>query len=451
MGSGNAVADDAKRPVELRRGAEYTASVPSSLPTGRLTRLVKMAEAGAAVGAGAVVGARSERATRHAAVVLSELRGLAAKAGQLAGYVDGFVPASQRAVVQSAMAPLQTATESSPPDRVRALVHAELGRRVEDAFRDWEDVPFASASIGQVHRARLPDGRLVAVKVQHPGVAAALERDLENARAIEALLARLAPEGIDLDELFQRVARRFREELDYEHEGHNIAEFHALHSVDPTMQLPRWIPGHSSRRVLTTLYCGGETFVEACRHPLGFRAHYAETLWRFVTRSILHGGAFNADPHPGNYLFNKDGKVVFLDFGCVERLSERRRHQAGALRLAAVKRDEVAFRKAVSDWFEMPEGRHEEGAQRFMRLCFEPIFESPFRFTPEFAARVVQGVQEFRSVVLSRAPSRVRFPVETVLLNRLQFGFYSVLAKLDVEVDYAVLDGEVILEGQPAA
>jgi predicted unusual protein kinase regulating ubiquinone biosynthesis (AarF/ABC1/UbiB family) len=393
----------------------------------------------------------TESAALYAAEVLSELRGLPTKAGQMTGYVDGFVPQAHRATFQSALQKLQTGTRPSPPERVRRLVEAELGRRIDEAFAEWDDAPFASASVGQVHRARLPDGRKVAVKVQHPGIAAAIEGDLDSARVIEALVKRLAPEGIDVDELFQEVAARFREELDYDHEGRNIAVFQRLHEGDPTMQLPRWIPSHSSRRVLTTMYCGGETFDQACRHAVGFREHYAETLWRFVTRSILHGGLFNADPHPGNYLFNKDGKVVFLDFGCVQRLSEERRLHAGALRLAAVKRDEAGFRRAVREWFSARGGRYEEGAQRFMRLCFEPIFASPFRFTPDFAARVVGGIGEFRGLVLSREPSAVRFPPETVLLNRLQFGFYSVLARLNVEVDYAVLDGEVILEGQPAA
>jgi predicted unusual protein kinase regulating ubiquinone biosynthesis (AarF/ABC1/UbiB family) len=425
--------------------------VPSELPTGRLTRLAKMAKAGAAAGAGAALGRSSETTLRYAADALCELRGLPAKAGQMTGYVDGFAPATHRVAFRSAMHKLLTETSASPPARVKRLVEAELGRRLGEAFAEWEEAPFASASIGQVHRARLHDGRAVAVKVQHPGIQAALEGDIGNARMIEAAVQRLAPAGIDVGELLREAAARFREELDYEREGRNIAEFHRLHAGDPSMQLPRFIASHSSRRVLTTLYCGGETFEQACRHAAGFREHYAETLWRFVTRSILHGGMFNADPHPGNYLFNKDGKVVFLDFGCVQRLSHERRQQAIALRLSAVQRDEAAFQRAVRDWFSLRAGRHEAPAQRFMRLCFEPIFASPFRFTPEFAARVVGGIQEFKGVVFTREPSGVRFPVETVLLNRLQFGFYSVLARLDVEIDYAVLDGEVILEGQPAA
>lgn len=425
--------------------------MPSELPTGRLTRLVKTAKAGVAAGAGAVMGRGTESAALYAAEVLSELRGLPAKAGQLSGYVDGLVPPAQRAAFASAMQKLQTATAPSPPDRVKRLVEAELRRPLSEAFRSFDDTPFASASIGQVHRARLPDGRAVAVKVQHPGIAAAVEGDLDSARIIELVIGRLAPATLDVDALFQEVSARFREELDYEHEGRNIAEFQKLHAGDPTMQLPRFIPSHSSKRVLTTLYCNGETFEQACTHATAFREQYAATLWRFVTRSILHGGLFNADPHPGNYLFNKDAKVVFLDFGCVQRLSEERRVQAGALRLAAVERDEAAFERAVRDWFGTRGGRYEAGAQRFMRLCFEPVFGSPFRFTSEFAARVVAGIQEFKGLMLSREPSAVRFPAETVLLNRLQFGFYSVLARLDVEVDYAVLDGEIILEGQPAA
>lgn len=425
--------------------------MPTELPSGRLRRLVKMAKAGAVAGASAVTGRRTEAGALYAAELLSELRGLAAKAGQMSGYVDGFVPPGQRAVFEAAMGKLQNATKTSPPALVRELLESELGKPVSEAFAEWDDIPFASASIGQVHRARLHDNTLVAVKVQHPGIGEAFADDIDNARAFESVIARLVPAGLNMDEIFAEVVERFREELDYRHEAKNLLAFQKVHSFDDTMQLPKLYPSYSSQRVLTCAFCHGESFEQACAHAVQFREHYAEVLWRFVTRSILHGGLFNADPHPGNYLFNKDGKVVFLDFGCVQRLSEERRQQAGALRLAAVERDEVAFRSATRDWFAANGGEYERAAQKFMRLCFQPIFDSPFRFTPEFAARVVKGIQEFKALMFSRDPSVKGFPAETVLLNRLQFGFYSVLAKLDVEVDYAVLDGSVILEGQPVA
>jgi predicted unusual protein kinase regulating ubiquinone biosynthesis (AarF/ABC1/UbiB family) len=430
--------------------AAHGVRVTAPLPTGRVRRWVRVTKACAVAGAGALSGRRTEAAALYAADVLSELRGLAAKAGQMSGYVDGFVPAGQSAVFAKAMAKLQTAAHHSDPAAVRAVVEAELGRGLHDAFAEWSDTPFASASIGQVHRARLHDGTRVAVKVQHPGVATALGNDLDNAAAFESMVARLVPAGVNIDELFQAVVERFREELDYELEAKNLSEFARLHAAEPAVQLPRLVSSHSSRRVLTTLFCHGESFEQACRHAEAFREHYAETLWRFVTRSILRGGIFNADPHPGNYLFNKDGKVVFLDFGCVQRLSKERCRLAEALRLAAVEREEARFAEAVQEWFGASKGDYERAAFRFMRLCFEPIFASPFRFTPEFAARVVKGLQEFKGVMFSRSAGGVNFPSETVLLNRLQFGFYSVLARLDVEVDYAVLDGAVLTEAANA-
>jgi predicted unusual protein kinase regulating ubiquinone biosynthesis (AarF/ABC1/UbiB family) len=425
--------------------------VTASVPRGRLSRLLQTARAGATAGASSVFGGRSDVLLARSADHLANLRGLGAKAGQMAGYIEGLVPESRNAVFRAAMGRLQEGTTASPPRAVRDLVEAELGRSIEQAFSEWEDSPFASASIGQVHRARLHDGKPVAVKVQHPGIEQAIEQDLKNAASAERLFAGLLPGSGMVDRLFDAVLARFREELDYQHEARNLAEFTELHRGDHGIQLPRCIADHSTRRVLTTQYFRGETLERAVRHASGFRQHYAETLWRFVTRSILHGGAFNADPHPGNYLFNKDGKVVFLDFGCVERLGEARREVAGALRLAAVQRDEAAFRVAVTEWFQARGGPHEAAVQRFMRLCFEPIFASPYRVTSAYAASVVQGVRELKSVLLSRTAATVTFPVETVLLNRLQFGLYSVLARLDVEVDYAVLDGGVILEQRPVA
>lgn len=418
----------------------------SEIPKGRVRRLARMARAGAVAGAGAVLGRKSDAAAAYASEILSELRGLAAKAGQMAGYVDGFVPPGQRKAFEAAMGSLQAATRASPPVMVRELVERELAQSLEQAFSQWEETPFASASIGQVHRARLPDQTLVAVKVQHPGIADAFENDLSNAAALESVIARLIPSGFDVDAIFEEITARFREELDYLNEARNLETFRSLHSMDPGVHVPRCYETHSSLRVLTCAFCHGETLDQACGHPEPFRQDYARTLWRFVTRSMLIGGAFNADPHPGNYLFTKDGKVVFLDFGCVQRFGQERKELNQALHRAAIERDEASFSRAVADWYGSHGGVFESGARRFMRLCFEPIFASPFRFTPEFAARVVKGIQEFKALMFSRDRSFAGFPPETVFLNRLQFGFYSVLAKLDVEVDYALEEEHVFEE-----
>ena len=417
------------------------------VPTGRFRRLAKSTRAGAGAGAGALLGVQSRAAVQDAAQTLGELRGLAAKVGQLVGYVDGFSPERQSAVFERAMAPLQCRAPHSPPQLVRGVVEQELGHSIEHLFAEWEPQPFASASIGQVHRARLHNGLAVAVKVQHPGIVGALEADLLNASLLEGAFSKLSPRALNATEVFEFVAERFREELDYLKEADNLREFRAIHALDDSVHLPRVVDEHSRRRVLTCSFCGGESLSAAQQHPEPFREYYAETLWRFAVRSIVHAGVFNADPNPGNYLFAKDSKVVFLDFGCVQRLSGPQRDQLREMHRAACQLDETGFRRAVVEWFGACGGAYENACVRFMRQLFRPIFESPFEVNRQFVRHVVYGIQELKKLMFMRDGSVMRFPPEMLLLNRLQFGLFSVLARLDVSLDYAQIAEDVLAEG----
>ena len=167
------------------------------LPEGRLGRLVKMAGVGARTGASLLLSRDGEGAAQQAAEVLGTLRGLAAKAGQMVSYEDGLVPETHRASYETALRTLRTAAPTSSPAAIRAVVEEDLGAPIGELFARWEEEPFASASIGQVHRATLLDGRDVAVKVQHPGIARAVESDLENASVLQGIVGALAPRELD--------------------------------------------------------------------------------------------------------------------------------------------------------------------------------------------------------------------------------------------------------------
>ena len=180
------------------------------LPTGRLKRLVRLAGVGARTGAGFVLSKSGVDAAEYAADVLGTLRGLAAKVGQTLSYVDGIVPEAQRESYERAMAKLRNAAPRSSSTAIRHVVEEELGGPIERLFASFDAEPFASASIGQVHRARLPDGRAVAVKIQHPGIAMAVESDLKNAGIAESLVATFAPKGVDPKAAYDEVAKRFR-------------------------------------------------------------------------------------------------------------------------------------------------------------------------------------------------------------------------------------------------
>ncbi len=404
-----------------------------------------MARLGAlAVGAASAVVRRRapEEAAAHAAEVLGNLRGLAAKVGQMASYVDGIVPEDKRDAFERSLKVLRAQAPRSSPADIRAVVETELGAPVDRLFASWDDEPIASASIGQVHRARLPGdvmgGIEVAVKVQHPGIRKAVESDLASASILEALGATLGGRRFDTKGNLEVLRTRFREELDYALEATRLEDFSRIHAGDASIKIPRLVRERSSASVLTTELVRGRSLDEVANESSRERHAWAETLWRFVFKGNLVGGMFNADPHPGNYLFQEDGRVAFLDFGCVQVIPDAKRTLVVAVHRAAIDRDEDAFKKNMSRVLDAKPGELEVLALRYARLCFEPLFVSPYRMTREYAASLVETLKSM-AMTARKLPAEHVFsmPPHMLFMNRLQFGFYSVLARLDVDVDYA--------------
>jgi predicted unusual protein kinase regulating ubiquinone biosynthesis (AarF/ABC1/UbiB family) len=410
------------------------------LPQSRFGRLARLAAMGVKTGAGMLVDRSGASAADAAADALGQLRGLAAKVGQMASYVDGLVPEQHAGAFEASLKALRSQGPRSSPEAIRALVEEELGRPTDALFSEWDDIPIASASIGQVHRARLHDGREVAVKVQHPGIARAVESDLANASLLESFASVLGGKRFDTRAMFDVVRARFREELDYVHEAESLMAFARLHDGDPRVRVPELMASHSRARVLTTELVRGATFEEASAASDEERRAWARTLWRFVFKGTLVGGMLNADPHPGNYIFQEDGRVTFLDYGCIQRIDDRRAFAVGVHR-AALARDETAFGRAVARMVASKPGPLEDLAVTYTRQCFTPLFSSPYRITKPFAASLVGEMQRMATVA-RKVPDESFFtmPPDMLFVNRLQFGFYSVLARLDVEVDYASVE-----------
>lgn len=411
------------------------------IPTSRLSRLARLATVGARAGASAVLGGTGRGAAEQAAEVLGTMRGLAAKMGQMASYVDGVIPEKQRDAYERAMSVLRSQAPRSSPEEVRKTIETELSASLTELFKEWNDVPIASASIGQVHEATLHDGRKVAVKVQHHGIQSAVESDLSNASVLEGFAGALGGRRFDSKALLAVIKARFREELDYELEARRLLAFRELHAGDPTIEIPELVASHSSTRVLTTMFVRGKSFEEACASSADERRAWAATLWRFVFKGNLVLGMFNADPHPGNYFFQEGGKVAFIDYGCVQELTPFHRDWACAVHKAALAGDEQAFRDGLSKLIGAKPGRLEALAQAYTRVCFEPLFASPYRMTREYAGSLVSGMKDMASEA-AKVPESEFFtmPPHMLFLNRLQFGFYSVLARLDVECDYAAVE-----------
>jgi predicted unusual protein kinase regulating ubiquinone biosynthesis (AarF/ABC1/UbiB family) len=336
------------------------------------------------------------------------------------------------------MKALRSQAPRSSPEAVRALVETELGAPIDKLFTRWDEAPIASASIGQVHRAQLEDGREVAVKVQHPGIAGAMESDLANAGILEGFAGLAAGPRIDVKQIFAVVRERMREELDYRLEGQRLVAFAKIHAHDDQVRIPDLVADRSSRQVLTTSFAAGRDFDEACAATVEERTAWAATMWRFVFRGTLVGGLLNADPHPGNYVFHDGGAVSFLDYGCVQAVTPERGRLARGVHRAALAGDEAAFRTAVQAMLDAKPGRLEVLASAYTRRCFEPMFVAPYRITRAYSASLVDGMKEMAAKGKSLpADEFFDMPPDMIFVNRLQFGFYSVLARLDVEVDYA--------------
>jgi predicted unusual protein kinase regulating ubiquinone biosynthesis (AarF/ABC1/UbiB family) len=411
------------------------------LPQGRLSRFARLAATGVRTGAGLLLDRDGTSSAKQAAEVLGTLRGLAAKIGQMASYVDGVVPEEHRQAYETALSALRSQAPTSSPVAIRAAVEEDLGAPISALFTEWDDTPIASASIGQVHRARLQDGREVAVKVQHPGIQRAVESDLASASILEALASVGGARKFQTRDVLEVIKARFREELDYALEAERIQHFTRVHAGDPTILIPVLVADRSGPRVLTTELVRGATFEEACTRPEAERRAWAETLWRFVFKGNLVGCQFNADPHPGNYIFHDHARVTFLDYGCVQPIDPARHRWAVALHRAAVRRDEATFRDAVRGMISSKPGRLEDMAIDYTRKCFRPLFESPFRMTRPYAASLVDGMKDMAMVGRKLAEHEFfTMPTDMVFINRLQFGFYSVLARMDVEVDYAAVE-----------
>lgn len=418
----------------------------SSIPKSRLGRIARLASAGARTGASMFLN-RSEQATaksaQKTATALGDMRALGAKVGQMLAFVDGILPEDQQDIFAEHLKPLLEQTPTSPFPAIKAQIEAELQKPLEDLFETFDETPLASASLGQVHRATLKGSKTeVAVKVLHPGIEDALKQDLKNVKLLESMAAMVGARKFDSATMIAELKERFLEEIDYPHEAKNQKEFIEFHKHNKNIIIPHIYDSHSSTRVLTSDFLTGMTYDEACAHPdESLRAKWCDALWRFYYEATIVGNMFNADPHPGNYRFLPNGDVIFFDFGCVQRQPEERSILGCKLHLAAARNDDEAFEQGCVNLMGLKGGTWQDLAIDYMRLCFEPWFNAPYRIESAYVRKVVQYLNDLKFDVMKlKDDSFVPLGEGMLFVNRLQFGFYSVLAGLNAEVDYASIE-----------
>jgi len=369
---------------------------------------------------------------------LGAMKGVLMKVGQMASYVDD----SLSPAVRRTLARLQDSVPPMSPELAAAVVQEELGAPPEGAFARWDPQPIAAASIGQVHRAITLDGRAVAVKVQYPGIAETIAADLRNVALLRRMLRITAP-AQDVDALIAELRERVAEELDYRREAASQRRFAAYYDGHPTIHVPRIIGALSTRRVVTSELAEGARFAELSGWSQAERDLAAETIYRFVFRSLYEVRAFNGDPHPGNYLFHGGGKVTFLDFGLVKHFTPAELQPLMEMnRRLCVEHDPEAFRRSLENaGFLRPNAPlSTETIIEHLAVFYDTIREpGTLTITGDYASSVVRRFFDVRSPVTEY----LSVPRSYVILQRINLGLFAILGELSATANWRAIAEEI--------
>ncbi len=381
------------------------------------------------------------------ATTLGAMKGVLMKLGQMASYVDdGLSPAVRRTLSR-----LQDSVPPMSADLAARVVEEELGRRPELAFARWDPEPIAAASIGQVHRAITHDGRAVAVKVQYPGIAETIAADLGNVALLRRMLRITAPSQ-DVDGLLAELRERVLEELDYRREADNQRLFAAYYDGHPTIVIPQVVAELSTRRVVTSELADGARFAELAGWSQHEKDLAAETIYRFVFRSLYELHAFNGDPHPGNYLFQGGGRVTFLDFGLVRRFTPVELEPLAQMaRYLCVENDPEAFRENLvrAGFLRADAPLSTDEVIEHMALFYDTVRESrPLTMTGDYSSAVVRRFFDVRNPMTAYA----QIPRSYVILQRINLGLFGLLGDLTATANWRTIAEEIwpFVQGRPS-
>jgi predicted unusual protein kinase regulating ubiquinone biosynthesis (AarF/ABC1/UbiB family) len=374
---------------------------------------------------------RYHEATAKAALeTMGNMKGALMKLGQIISFMDESLPEAY----QEQLRKLQTSAPPMDYDTVVRVIRAELGKEPEQLFARFDKKPLASASIGQVHRAALHDGTEVAVKIQYPGVDKAIAADLDNYGMLMGIAGAVTP-TLDAKPIVDELRSRLLEELDYRIEAKNQQHFIDLFKGHPTIVIPRVFPERSAQRVITTEFINGIGFYDfVAKADKETQRKSVLTIREFVFDSIWFHNTFNGDPHPGNYLFMPDGRVAFLDFGCVKHFDPKFISDFQVLNRAYLTGDRDGyFAKACDMKFIKAGHEHKVGRDwlyDYARWFYLPILEdAEFEFTPDYCKKAI-------SVIFGENMRLLNMPPEYVMLNRITFGLNSIMSRLGAKENW---------------
>ena len=369
---------------------------------------------------------------------LGSMKGVLMKLGQMASYIDEDMPETFRV----AMARLQHKAPPMSAALASSVILEELGDAPERIFARWDPLPFAAASIGQVHRAMTRRGRAVAVKVQYPGIARSITSDLRNVGLLRRIAAAAFP-GLDARALIDELGERLADEVDYSLEADNQERFARYYQDHPFIHVPEVVRELSTARVLTSDLVAGSPFEELQGWNQHERDMAAETIYRFVFRSLYRLHAFNGDPHPGNYLFHGRGRVSFLDFGLTKHFTAADLAPlVDGVRFMVMEHDGESFRAAMERAGFLRPGAPvstQSVVDRFGQFYGTVTRDAPMTITPAYASAIVKRFFDARSPLAPYSD----VPRTYAILQRINLGLYAVLGSINATANWRRIAEEI--------
>jgi predicted unusual protein kinase regulating ubiquinone biosynthesis (AarF/ABC1/UbiB family) len=406
-------------------------------------RVGRIASLGANLGrAGAEIAAanlfsgdeKDQRIATAIRTALGRSKGPLMKVAQMLATVPDLLPPDYAAELTQ----LQSGAPAMGWPFVQRRMRAELGPAWESKFASFTREAAAAASLGQVHRAAAHDGRALAVKLQYPDMASAVESDLSQLNAILGLI-KASRRLIDPSEIGEEVGDRLREELDYAREAKHMALYRAALADQPDIAVPDSLPDLSTGRLLTMTWLDGkplsafEEAPQADRNALA--AHLFKAWWRpFGQYAVIHG-----DPHLGNYSFSAEGKLNLLDFGCIRIFPPP--FVAGVLQLrdALAREDRAAMEEAYAGWgFTKLKPQALDAMNIWARFMFAPLLDDRVRKVAMGVSAAEYGRKEvWRMKQALEEHGPVKVPREFVFMDRAAVGLGAAFIRLGAELNFA--------------
>lgn len=372
---------------------------------------------------------------------ICDLQGLFIKVGQLISIMTNFLPEEFRRELEG----LQDSVPPRPYQDIEQRIREELGKSPDELFATFERRPIASASIGQVHLARLPDGAKVAVKVQYPDIEETVRRDLSTLRRIFHIVEWFIPyQG--LDELYREIRAIVMEELDYRGEAENVARIAANFEGRTDVGFPRVVAELSTSRVLVTHFERGVKITDkAATKQLGLdRSQLARQVVEIYCQQIFTDGIYHADPHPGNLLVRteEDGappKIVFLDFGAVAEIPANVRAGIAELIQGALTRDTRRIVGAMKQMGFVARGANEQMFEQVIEYFHDRFQENvqldslnlkDIKFDPQKGLESVADLRKM-DISLRELSQNFHVPKEIIVLERTLLLLMGLCTELD--------------------